>query len=591
MEPTNGNKKKSSKKTNKSYFDVKGKFITKKLGDEVLKEFHIISLIDTSEMYVYQNGVYVSDGMIDRLKRHILRKLDKDFTKQRTSEVIEYLRLNTLITRDKINQNPLLINVINGIYDVEANKLLPHSSTYLSTIQLNVDYDPTAQCHNIDKFLFEVVKPDHVPLLVQYAGYCCVPDIRQQRALILDGGAWNGKSTFIDLICTMVGLKNTSQQSLQALNSDRFARAELNTKLINTYPDLPSKKLYDNSIFKLLTSDPYIDGEHKFGQKFRFKNTIHQIYSANKLPELDNPDEMAFFRRLIQVPFPNSFEGKADANLNEKLSKKEEISGFFNIAMIGLRALLKYNAFCENKTVEEKRTEYLAKSDPVQAFLNECADDSDDSWLKSEFRESLTKWCEINNVCRVSKEEEGKKMKTLGYRYRRMSFTPREYYWENISPKLGLCLDGTWTEAWTKNIEPIDSDNIDNNTLCPSVQGIYTLISKYKYMYYVYYIIGPFTLDAWTDEEKRNTETFEQFDQLSPSLDDLDGHASEHSQVDIANHLFSLKKDWGYSHRPKDPSGLLDTFVGEITGKFDLTRKSAERYVKDAYKVWGWPTY
>ena len=73
---------------------------------------------------------------------------------------------------------------MNGMYDVKNNTLLPHSPEYLSTIQLPITYDPDAQCTQIHKFLHEVVDPDDVLVLVQYAGYCCIPDISHQKSLL-----------------------------------------------------------------------------------------------------------------------------------------------------------------------------------------------------------------------------------------------------------------------------------------------------------------------------------------------------------------------------------------------------------------------
>lgn len=493
-----------------NYLDEKGKLQIKKIGAALLKKCKIITISDTGDMYLYTDGVYAFKQKVteNKIKNIIRVLLDTAWTKQRSAEVVEYVKLSTLTDRELLDTNEFIINVKNGLYNVLKNKLLKHDPSYFSTFQLNVTYDPAAECPIIDKYLYSVTTPEDVPLLVQYAGYCCITYIKQERALIITGGMHNGKSTFINLVVEMIGIGTSSMQSLQSLSTDRFAKGELEGKLINTYPDLPSEKLYDNSTFKTITSDPWIDGDRKFGQKRIFKNTIHQIYSANDLPELDNPDELAFFRRLIQVDFPNSFEDKKNSNLIEEMSTDSEIAGFFNIAMVGLRMLLHYDAFCEDKTAIEKKDEYLAKSDPLSQFIYQCTDDTDGTWDKSDFEATFIEWCKTNKAIPVSSQSIGRKMKKQGYKYGRSSVGNREYYWINISPKENTLLNGTQTESWTKEFMSSGTDMLTITTNPSKCLSNNLLLSKYIYIYYMYYVVRPFYSDTWTDSINKIGEPF-----------------------------------------------------------------------------------
>jgi len=44
----------------------------------------------------------------------------------------------------------------------------------------------------------------------EHIGYCLLRDARYQKALFLYGSGANGKSTFLDVLCAMVGEENTS---------------------------------------------------------------------------------------------------------------------------------------------------------------------------------------------------------------------------------------------------------------------------------------------------------------------------------------------------------------------------------------------
>lgn len=410
------------------------KFVPKILGDMILKEYQIITFPDSMDVAIFKDGVFNIAKGAQLLQEIITTKLGDFFQKNRLHEVITYVQISTYTSREDMNKHTHLINVRNGMYDVMENKLLLHDPKYKSTIQLNVVHDASAECPAICKFLSEVTTPEGQAKVIQYAGYSCTPDIKFQRSLLIDGPQQNGKSTFLEMVCHMIGQENTSQQSLQSLNDDRFAREQLNNKLVNFYGDLPARKLHDNSIFKMLTSDQYIDGEKKYGQKFRYKNTIHQMYALNKVPELSDPDEMAFFRRLICVSFPKSFEGEADRDLSNKITTEQEISGFFNMAMTGLRILLEMDEFSYNKSVEDIQKEYLNKSNPVATFLDDCTEYSNEEISKKGLYETFQAWCKLHNITTIPKNITfSTHMKKLGYEEYRKAQGKREYFWCNLS--------------------------------------------------------------------------------------------------------------------------------------------------------------
>ncbi len=71
---------------------------------------------------------------------------------------------------------------------------------------------------------------------------------------MLFGGGANGKGTLLKLIEEFLGRTNCSHRSLQDLDSNRLAVADLHGKLANLFADLKSTKLTE-------TVDRYT-GEH-----------------------------------------------------------------------------------------------------------------------------------------------------------------------------------------------------------------------------------------------------------------------------------------------------------------------------------------
>lgn len=106
-----------------------------------------------------------------------------------------------------------------------------------------IEYDPKAKCPNILKFLGEVLHPQDVFTAMQVIGYCLYKSAEYEKAVMLVGPGLNGKGVFIKLIEALVGRDNCSHVTLQDLDNDRFAAANLYCKMVNTFADLKSEKL------------------------------------------------------------------------------------------------------------------------------------------------------------------------------------------------------------------------------------------------------------------------------------------------------------------------------------------------------------
>ena len=80
-----------------------------------------------------------------------------------------------------LNSNPYIINVKNGLYNVLEGELLEHSSEYLSTVQLAVNYTPGAECPRFLKYMHESLPDDQVNLIQEMFGYFLIPVNRAQK--------------------------------------------------------------------------------------------------------------------------------------------------------------------------------------------------------------------------------------------------------------------------------------------------------------------------------------------------------------------------------------------------------------------------
>ena len=144
--------------------------------------------------------------------------------------------------------------------------------------------------------------------------------------------------------------------------------------MANTYGDLPQEPIKDASKFKSLVSgNDSLDAEQKFHDPYTFKNKAKLIFSANHIPETDDKS-YGYYRRWMLIHFERVFDDVDEIKgLGDKLtSDEEEMSGWVNLALIGLDILRREGGF-EQIPYEKIREEYEngVKSNVIETFLNE----------------------------------------------------------------------------------------------------------------------------------------------------------------------------------------------------------------------------
>ncbi len=348
-----------------------------KINDRIpewIEEHHFKTVTDTERLYHYDHGVYLDDGEI--VLKSLIEKEFGDSTNNRmVSDIVGKVKRRTYVDRDLFN-NQNVVNVRNGLLDLETLELEPHTPDYLSTAQINVAYNKDAKAPRIQKFLREVAQSGDIALIEEIVGWLLWPDYNVHKALMLIGCGRNGKGTLLRLITAFLGKKSISNVTLQDLVADRFAKADLYGKLANIGGDLPSKDLSDTAAFRNLTGGDDNRAQEKYRSAFSFRNKAKMMFSANVLPR--SPDDTyAFYSRWILLEFLKVFDpqkGTGDPDLDSKLQTPEELSGLLNIALAGLQRLRANGwKFSYDKTVEDVEIMYKRNANPVYAFLlDEC---------------------------------------------------------------------------------------------------------------------------------------------------------------------------------------------------------------------------
>lgn len=387
------------------------------LGNLIYNEHgHFFTIIDNKTIYTYNDeGYYEKTG--DALIRNLVEYYLGDYARERhKNETVGWIRDANYFKRENINVPLNLINLRNGILNIETRELLPHSPEYLFLGQLPVNYDPKASYKNFEDFLKHIsmnegkIREKVVNTIQEYLGYGIYRAYPFKNYMVLDGGGDNGKTALLNIVIALFGEKNNTSVSLQELNSRPFAKKQLYAKHVNVSDDLPKKALKFTGVIKQITGNSVIWADikgHKDGINFR--PFAKPWYACNELPETTDYTD-AFFSRQLQITLLNKYLPKGDQkidnvtvferdiNIVDKLTTNQQLSGILNYILIGLQRLLENKIFSDDTTTDEKRTIWMRKTNPVHAFVEDEIEIAGEDWCITieDFFSELVAYCERN---------------------------------------------------------------------------------------------------------------------------------------------------------------------------------------------------
>lgn len=324
---------------------------------------------------LYVNGVYQVDE--DAILSRVVTLLGNFYTPGFMKQTTDVLRGLLAAEGKKLPErmSAPLLNCANGMVDLRNEQLLPHSPDHMSYVQVSAAYEPDTATPNYDAWLRDALRQeDHteadVDALVadieETAGTMLDPSRTPSKTLFLFGPSRSGKSTFLRLLRAVAGAKNTSAVTLHNLATDQFAAANLYGKMLNVAADLSNKHVEDLSLFKMITGEDVVQANRKYGNQFEFTNQCLVAFSANELPTVSEASR-AYAERMKPFNFPNSFAGREDKTLEDKLMS--ELPGIL------ARWVKAYGRFLARggygRTDAATQASFEAKSDRVVQFFQD----------------------------------------------------------------------------------------------------------------------------------------------------------------------------------------------------------------------------
>lgn len=348
-------------------FYNKGTFLFDKFAEYLKNEHRIVKIGHT--LHVYRDGVYVSGNLL--IENAMIKHLPM-LSKAKRTEVLNYL--DVLIQDEAPAADADYIAFANGIYDLKTGSLMPFSPEFVITNKIPWEYDPTTWSEFADKTLHRLACDDDgiYDLLEEVIGYLFYRRNELRKSFILLGDKANGKSTYLDMLKTLLGDGNTSALDLSELG-ERFKTAELFGKLANIGDDIGDEFIANPAIFKKLVSGDRVNAERKGQDPFDFSSYAKLLFSANSMPRIRDKTG-AVLDRIVLVPFKAQFskdDPDFDPYIKYKLRSPEVMSHLINIGLKGLERVLANRSFTTPEAVEVELEAYAVANNPVLDFFHE----------------------------------------------------------------------------------------------------------------------------------------------------------------------------------------------------------------------------
>lgn len=348
-------------------FYSKGTFLFDKFAEYLRNEHRIVKIGHT--LHVYRDGVYVAGNLlIENAMIHHLPMLSK----AKRTEVLNYL--DVLIQDEAPAADADYIAFANGVYDLKTGSLMPFSPEFVITNKVPWEYDPTIWSELADRTLHKFACGDQgiYDLLEEVIGYLFYRRNELRKSFILLGDKANGKSTYLDMLKTLLGDGNTSALDLSELG-ERFKTAELFGKLANVGDDIGDEFIANPAIFKKLVSGDRVNAERKGQDPFDFSSYAKLLFSANSMPRIRDKTG-AVLDRIVLVPFKATFtkeDPDFDPYIKYKLRSPEVMSHLINIGLKGLERVLANRSFTTPEAVEVELEAYAVANNPILDFFHE----------------------------------------------------------------------------------------------------------------------------------------------------------------------------------------------------------------------------
>lgn len=306
-----------------------------------------------------------------------------------------------------------ILNCKNGMVNLKTGELMPHDKKALITKIARCDYDSTSgKPEKWLSFLNDIFGGDLelIRYIQKAIGYSLSGSTTEQCAFFLYGTGRNGKSTFLEVVRSIMGdyATNIQPQTIMVKpssgNSPNSDIARLKGARFVTSVEPNEGMRIDEGLLKQLTGDDVVTARKLYGDEFEFKPEFKLWMATNHKPVIRGTDT-GIWRRIHLIPFTVQIPlDKVDRHLKYKLA--EEFPAILKWAIDGCR-LWQSEGLAMPKAVLDAVREYQHEMDVISAFTDACCIIRQGEVKSSVLYAVYAQWAEENNEYKMSSTKFG----------------------------------------------------------------------------------------------------------------------------------------------------------------------------------------
>ncbi len=390
------------------------------------QEDNLFADIQQTILMTYYEYDYLAD---EELKKSFKKLwIDRGVGEYKTvTNVEEYVKRSQELNVDINefdNENNNILNLANGYYDLDKDKLIEHNKNKLFFRKLDTEYKSSLNLSNINndwnKYLFstfcEKIDGDYyndkkglekIRFLQKAIGYTFSTSIKEEKLFIVKGVTRSGKNTFLDTIQEVMKDYCGDTQDEEFITSKEqnsnyllSIRASLKGKRFLHISEIGKNKKLNGSQIKRLVGNRSITAKYMHQNSFSYKQQTKYWIATNNI-DFNEFDE-SIKTKLFIIDFDKRFyeagteeaikTGRViDKNLKDRLLEPQNKIFILKWIIEGYR-LYKEEGLQQTQDMQEALDEIEADNDSLGMFIKDSMSefDTDQHKLKSE-QENINK--------------------------------------------------------------------------------------------------------------------------------------------------------------------------------------------------------
>ena len=285
-----------------------------------------VSIISYGNALYYHNGYYYAyldaEHLIRLYREHVDYELNYESSLYGYKDLYECCVTDPKLQRSEAENEPIYAPLQNGIFDLEKQRLYPHSPDRLTFTCIKAKYDPKAKCPMFDSFLFWVThgNPQLLERFWMALGSLFIYPTRGKFFIFMEGVSNSGKSVLGNFCQRLYPKESVSNIRLRTMK-ENFGLMRLLGAVINFELDMPNTKLNAEVVSRLkqITGGDSIDVPRKYLSSVTLERQIKFVFASNHPLCLDGEDD-AFEKRIVYLPFDRAVpDDQQDPYLGDKI--------------------------------------------------------------------------------------------------------------------------------------------------------------------------------------------------------------------------------------------------------------------------------